>query len=58
VAIGTLEDLDVIGRSPAQTFETRQLAGLDGLPRDESQRERSCDIMGWSLRLVDASPGP
>jgi hypothetical protein len=54
VAIGTLEDLDVIGRDPAQTFEIlSERAGLGGLSRNESDLERTCDIMGWSLRLVD-----
>jgi hypothetical protein len=58
VATGTLEDLDAIASDPGQTFEIlSRLAGLGRPSRSESQRERTCDIMGWSLRLVDARPG-
>ena len=57
VAIGTLEDLDAIASDPGQAFEIlSQRAGLGRESRSES-RERSCDIMGWSLQLVDARPG-
>ena len=58
VATGTLEDLDAIASEPGQTFEIlSRRAGLGSPPRSESQRERACNIMGWSLRLVDARRG-
>jgi hypothetical protein len=58
VATGTLEDLDAIASDPPQAFEILQRrAGFGRQPRDESPHERTCDLMGWSLRLVDARPG-
>ncbi len=55
VAIGTLEDLDAIARAPAEAFETlRQRVGFGGEPPGGAPHERTCDLMGWSLRLVDA----
>jgi hypothetical protein len=56
VATGTLEDLQRVGSAPSQAFEIlRRGAGFGRRSRSGS-RERSCDIMGWSLRLVDARP--
>jgi hypothetical protein len=57
VATGTLEDLEAIANDPAQTFEVLgRRAGFGGVPQGESDHERTCEIMGWSLRLVDARP--
>jgi hypothetical protein len=57
VATGTLEDLDAIGGDPAKAFEIlKQRVGFARQPRSESPHERTCDLMGWSLRLVDAGP--
>jgi hypothetical protein len=58
VATGTLEDLEAVASDPGQTFDIlSRRAGLGRPSCSESQRERTCDIMGWSLRLVDAPSG-
>jgi ketosteroid isomerase-like protein len=57
VATGTLEDLDVIARDPARAFEIlQQRAGFGREPRGEPPHERTGDLLGWSLRIVDAQP--
>jgi hypothetical protein len=58
VATGTLEDLDAVASALAEAFEIlRRRAGFERAPRGESPQERTADLVGWSLRLLDARPG-
>jgi hypothetical protein len=55
VPIGTLEDVEAVGRDPEQVFDVlQQRVGFDAEPQGESPQERVGDIVGWSFRLVDA----
>jgi hypothetical protein len=56
VATGTLEDLDEIARDPTHAFEILQeRAGFRRAPQGEVCQDRTCDLVGWSLRLVDST---
>ena len=58
VGIGTLEDVEAIGRRPANALELlRQRVGFGGKHSGGSPRERAGDLVGWTLRLVDATEG-
>jgi hypothetical protein len=57
VPIGTLEDLEDLASNPEQAFDLLQRrVGFDVTPHSQPPRERTCDLMGWSLRMVDAQP--
>lgn len=57
VPIGTLEDIEAIGRDPAQAFDLLQgRVGFDVEPHGKPPQERTCKLMGWSVRMVDARP--
>jgi hypothetical protein len=57
VAIGTLQAVAEIAGAPAKAFEVLQRrAGFERRPSGEAPQERVCELMGWTLRLVDARP--
>jgi len=58
IPIGTLEDIPDIARNPHQMLELLQTrVGFDAAPPEGAPFERSCDLMGWTIRIVD-SPVP
>ena len=57
VPIGTLDDVEAIARDPAQAFALLQRrVGFGAESHGEAPQERTCDLMGWSVRIVDARP--
>lgn len=55
VMIGTLQDMDDVARDPAASLVLlKSRAGFDGGTRGGSVPDREFELMGWTLRLVDA----
>jgi hypothetical protein len=58
IAIGTLEDIEDLAREPYRIFELlKERVGFDADPPTGAPHERSFDLMGWAVRIVD-SPVP
>jgi hypothetical protein len=57
IPIGTLDDIPDIARNPHQIFELlKSRVGFDDIRPEGAPFERSCDLMGWTVRIVDSRP--
>jgi hypothetical protein len=52
IPIGTLDDIPDIARNPHQIFELlKNRVGFDDIRPEGAPFERSCDLMGWTIRF-------
>jgi len=59
IPIGTLDDIPDIARNPLQMFELlKTRVGFTDVPPEGASFERSCELMGWTIRIVDLPPTP
>ncbi len=59
ISIGTLEDIPDIARNPHQIFELlKARVGFAAVPPEGAPFERSCELMGWTICIVDSRPPP
>ena len=59
ISIGTLEDIPDIAHNPQQIFELlKARAGFAAVRPEGAPFERSCDLMGWTILIVDSRPVP
>jgi hypothetical protein len=57
IPIGTLEDIPDLARDPRQEFDLlRARVGFEPEPPKGAPFERSCNLVDWTLRLVDSTP--
>jgi hypothetical protein len=54
IAVATLEDLELIAKDPVTAFTVlSDRAGIKGDPAAAGINERSIDLCGWRLHMVD-----